>query len=231
MFNRAATRKSYSSQGQDRFVLEVLRELRGGYFLDSGAGDGIEGSNTKLLEEEYGWSGICVEPNAELFVRLCRNRRCRCVNYCLYGKEGAFEFYEAAREYGGIIEAYCATSLAVAREAVCILGPRAGLPDITVKQARRPDTMLVEAGSPHVIDYWSLDTEGSELEILKSFPFDKYRVRVLTVEHNYFATREPIRHFLEGLGYERVCLLGIDDAYVLREDFPKSAWRRAGRRS
>ncbi len=231
MFNRAGARTGYSSQGQDRFVLEVLRELRGGYFIDSGAGDGVEGSNTKLLEEQYGWSGICVEPNAELFASLRRNRRCRCVNYCLYSREGAFEFYEGAHWYGGIVEAFNATSLAVAREAVGVFSAQSRLPDITVKQAQRPGTMLLEAGSPRVIDYWSLDTEGSELEILKSFPFDKYRVRVLTVEHNYFAAREPIRRFLEGLGYERVRLLGIDDAYLAREDFPKSAWQRAARRS
>jgi hypothetical protein len=51
------------------------------------------------------------------------------------------------------------------------------------------DAMATHAGAtefvtPPVIDYWSLNTEGSEFAILKSFPFDEYSFRVLTVEHN-----------------------------------------------
>ena len=43
----------------------------------------------------------------------------------------------------------------------------------------------------------------SELAILRSFPFDEYTVRVLTVEHNFTAAREPIRELLEAHGYRR----------------------------
>ena len=58
---------SYSYQGQDLFVLEVLGGIRGGYFLDSGASNGISGSNSRLLELSFGWTGICIEPNDATF--------------------------------------------------------------------------------------------------------------------------------------------------------------------
>jgi hypothetical protein len=71
-----------------------------------------------------------------------------------------------------------------------------------------------------------LDTEGSELAILKSFPFDEYSFRVLTVEHNRLPARERIAAFLASQGYRRVRTLGLDDGYVQgRDAVTGSAWR------
>jgi hypothetical protein len=52
-----------SQYGQDFFVLEALGGMRNGFFLDSGAADGVSSSNTHLLEESFGWNWICIEPN------------------------------------------------------------------------------------------------------------------------------------------------------------------------
>src|SRR5690349_12765331 len=95
-----------SQYGQDLLVLELLGGMRGGFFLDSGAADGVSSSNTLLLEQSYGWKGICVEPNSTLFTQLVRNRRCTCVNCCLYDREGTVEFLEAATMLGGILAEY-----------------------------------------------------------------------------------------------------------------------------
>jgi Methyltransferase FkbM domain len=207
----------HSSQGQDLFVRDVLCGLRGGFFLDSGAGDGTNGSNTKLLEEEYGWSGICLEPNAELFDRLRTSRHCMCLNCCLYSRDENVYFLEGARELGGIVEAFEPEDLARAQIVAALLknGHR---PAVVEREARRPLTVLQQAGAPEVIDYWSLDTEGSELAILECFPFESYRVRVLTVEHNYGRARESIYALLHARGYDRVAHLAIDDGYVLRNE-------------
>lgn len=96
------------------------------------------------------------------------------------------------------------------------------------KAARTIRSVLRSAGAPRTIDYWSLDTEGSELALLKSFPFDEYRVRVLTVEHNNGPIRAPIRGFLEARGYVRARDLGIDDGYVLADDAGARPWIRPG---
>jgi methyltransferase FkbM-like protein len=208
----------HSYQGQDRFVIEVLGGLRNGFFLDSGASDGVSGSNTLLLESEFGWRGICVEPNASLFARLARARRCACVNCCLYDRPAEVAFLEAAGVFGGIVEEYDPGMLRYARGIV-------GGEDVVTKRARTIHSILRELGAPRVIDYWSLDTEGSELAILRSFPFDEYAVRVLTVEHNLTSSREQIRRFLEERGYRRVRALGIDDGYVLGGSPAEWAWR------
>jgi hypothetical protein len=207
---------SYSYQGQDLFVLDALGHQDGGYFLDSGASNGVRGSNTKLLESVYGWRGICVEPNERLFAELVRNRTCVCLDCCLYDREGPVEFFEAAEVYGGIVPEYVPDHLAFARAHVAGTdgAPPATAPPTVLKPARTIASVLRAAGAPRVIDYWSLDTEGSELTLLRSFPFDQYRLRVLTVEHNNASSREAIRAFLATHGYHRVRSLGIDDAYI-----------------
>jgi len=215
----------HSYQGQDRFVIELLGGLRGGFFLDSGASNGVNGSNSLLLEAEFGWTGICIEPNAAMFQALVHNRRCICVHCCLYDRDGSVEFLEAAGVYGGIIAEYDPSHLEFARSVVEERWPGGDAPAPIARQARTVRSVLREAGAPSVIDYWSLDTEGSELAILHSFPFDEYRVRALTVEHNGGPARADIRRLLESRGYVLAGELGIDDAYVWHGDAPARAWR------
>ena len=203
-------------------MVDALHGLRGGFFLDSGASNGLSGSNTGLLESAFGWTGICVEPNAAFFAELVRNRRCICLNCCLYDREGTVDFLEAAGVYGGIVAEYEAGHLQFART-VAAAPPE--LPSTTLKPARTVRSVLRECAAPSVIDYWSLDTEGSELAILRSFPFDEYRFRVLTVEHNYAPAREEIREFLEGHGYARAGSLGIDDCYLHGDELGNQAWQ------
>jgi hypothetical protein len=236
-FGRFRTRTEGSVNGsmfgQDAFVIEILGGLRGGYFLDSGASDGVLGSNTYRLETDFGWDGICVEPNEVAFAKLARNRHCRLFNCCLYRTDGEAAFIEAD-VLGGILDDYHPDLLATARRVYAVPDVEPGVMKTVMKPTRTPRAVLKEARAPRVIDYWSLDTEGSELTILKSFPFEDYVVRVITVEHNHFPNREPIRAFLEALGYRWMRELAVDDAYVRGVEGPvpgwrSGAWRRGGR--
>jgi hypothetical protein len=208
-----------SQFGQDHFVLKLLQGLRGGFFLDSGASDGVEGSNTYLLEASYGWMGICVEPNDSFFEALVRNRRCRCVKCCLYDREGPVNFVEASF-LGGIFDEYQPMHLRHVKDMFQLDGVLA----TKTKPAHTLESVLRACGAPPVIDYWSLDTEGSELTILKSFPFDQYSFRVLTVEHNHLPVRSEIQELLDSRGYWRIAALEIDDCYV-RGRPANPAWR------
>ncbi len=218
---------SYSYQGQDLFVVETLRGKRGGFFLDSGASGGTRGSNSLLLEKEFGWRGICVEPNDAMFAELSATRACACFNCCLSDAEGEVDFLEAAGVYGGIVDCYDPDVLRRLRNILPELGgPDRPLP-IARKAGRTIASILRMGAAPGVIDYWSLDTEGSELALLKAFPFDRYSVRVITVEHNCLPARGAIRKFLEAKGFRFRRDLGIDDAFVYGQS---SHWRGAWRR-
>jgi hypothetical protein len=236
VLERAPPEAMMSSQfGQDLFVLEQLGGQMGGFFLDSGAADGVMGSNTLLLESAYGWTGVCVEPNTQFFARLRKSRRCICVNCCLYDREDVVEFVESARTLGGIFEAYDPRVLESTKRRCSLPADAAGKPETVEKPARTVLSVLDACAAPPVIDYWSLDTEGSELAILRSFPFDRYAFRVLTVEHNRSAARGAIRGLLESRGYVHAAALGVDDCYVNPELVQRRAsrshvWRRGALR-
>jgi FkbM family methyltransferase len=216
-----------SQYSQDLFVLDLLGGLRGGFFLDAGASDGVTVSNTLLLENAFGWSGICVEPNDAFFAELVKNRNCYCVHCCLYDRDGDVEFVEGAGTLGGILDEYHPDHLEYATRSYALREHEPGRPATVSKQARTLRSVLREARAPAVLDYWSLDTEGSELAILRSFPFDEFTFRVLTVEHNWLPMREEIHAFLEPRGYRRIAELVIDDCYVHESLMPQPAWRSA----
>ena len=61
---------SYSQLNQDINVLKFYNNKTDGYFVEIGASDGIKISNTYLLEKEYNWKGICIEPIQEEYEKL-----------------------------------------------------------------------------------------------------------------------------------------------------------------
>jgi hypothetical protein len=74
-------------------------------------------------------------------------------------------------------------------------------------------------GCPKQIDYLSIDTEGSELAILRYFDFDKYQINIITVEHNYRdPDRKQLYELLTAKGFVRVFepFSKWDDWYINR---------------
>jgi hypothetical protein len=210
-----AIRMTFSQFGQDDFVIALQGRMRGGFFVESGAFDGLLSSNTLALEREYGWHGLCIEANDAVYRRLVHNRNCSCVHACLYTGDGRVEFLESAASAGGIV---CEFDDQHRNFVQRVYAPPVDLSGkwATVEKATRSlASILDEHQAPPVIDYWSLDTEGSEIAILQTFPFERYAVRMLTVEHcGVLERRIKIASILEPLGYVFVDRLGIDDCYI-----------------
>jgi hypothetical protein len=78
--------------------------------------------------------------------------------------------------------------------------------------------LLLKYNAPKQIDYLSIDTEGSEYDILSAFDFSEYSFEVITCEHNYTPAREKLCALLTENGYQRVFeeLSDFDDWYVRR---------------
>ena len=76
--------------------------------------------------------------------------------------------------------------------------------------------LLRKYQAPKYIDYLSIDTEGSEYEILNAFDFSEYSIGIITVEHNYSPKREMIFALLTSQGYKRKYenISNFDDWYV-----------------
>ena len=203
-------RKSLAQLGQDLWVLEQTGYKRGGYFVEFGATDGVVLSNTWLLEKEFGWQGLCAEPNPEMFERLRATRGCHVSDACIAGETGKEVEIIFADVYGGFTHYAGSDVHAEKRAAYRRMGRTARLITVSLND------FLERHGAPREIDYLSIDTEGSEHEILAAFPFEKWRIGLLTVEHNFSPQRAPIRALLERHGY-RCIERRWDDWYVHRD--------------
>jgi FkbM family methyltransferase len=196
----AALRAQSTSQlGQDLWVLERTGYKRGGYFVEFGATDGVRLSNTYLLEKAFGWRGICAEPNPAMFDKLRANRSCQVSPACVSGVTGEEVDFVFADEYGGMVRDMLSDMHAEKRAAFASMPEfRARLETISLHD------LLLSMDAPREIDYLSIDTEGSEWAILRAFPFEQWKVKCVTVEHNFAAeTRDAIHALLRGHGYQR----------------------------
>lgn len=202
----------FSQSGQDWFVDQVLmREGRNGVFVDVGGFDGVEGSNSLFFELFRGWTGVLVEPVSDLVDRARQVRRCPCIEAAVSGDGATRDFLEVATGYrqmsgladiydGNILEqvrAHPAHSETVRRIATRTLG------DILAEQ------------SIAAVDYLSLDIEGAEAEVLRSFPFDDVQVGVFSIENA--AGNPEIADIMSAQGYRLTEFLGVDEIYCDNE--------------
>lgn len=201
--------ESVSQLGQDLWILERTSYKRGGYFVEFGATDGISLSNTYLLERRFGWQGICAEPNPRYFSQLAANRLCLVCCECIGPVTGELVDFVFASEYGAMLRDMDKDSHREIRRKYVETGQTGTLITISLHD------FLVKHSAPRVIDYLSIDTEGSEFSILKAFPFDKWDVRHITVEHNFTEQRGMIRDLLVSHGYQ--CLEREWDDWYFRE--------------
>jgi FkbM family methyltransferase len=195
---QALTRRSVSQLGQDLWVLEKSAYKRGGFFVEFGATDGVLLSNSYLLETEFAWTGICAEPNPKMYAQLRHNRRCVVSDSCIAGVSGKDVDFIFAGAFGGMAE-HCSADLHSERRGAYVAAGQVGR--VTTVSL---DDFLRGHRAPYDIDYLSIDTEGSELEILAAFPFERWNIRLITVEHNHTPQRQAIFDVLNRHGYQRI---------------------------
>jgi FkbM family methyltransferase len=199
---------SKSQLRQDLFVLSELDFKRNGFFVEFGATNGVNLSNTYLLEKEFGWNGILVEPAECWHTSLKANRKCHIDTNCVWRESGSsLIFNETDIAEFSTIDSFIVTD----RRHKTLKKNKM----YEVKTISLVD-LLDKYSAPSQIDYISIDTEGSEYEILSHFNFDMYDAQIITCEHNYTLERERIFSMLSKQGYVRKHekLSKFDDWYV-----------------
>ncbi|HET7735556.1 MAG TPA: FkbM family methyltransferase [Nocardioidaceae bacterium] len=207
---------SYAQRLQDLWALWESEAVGNGWFVEFGALNGRDFSNTYLLEQ-LGWSGVVAEPNPGYSDQVRRNRRCYVSTKCVFDKTGETVTFHAVKGRPALstIEGFGTTD------------ERSDFREEYVAHDVETITLedlLIEAGAPAELDFLSIDTEGSELPILQAFDFDRFRFRCIAVEHND-VQREALYDLLTSKGYRRKWedLSGHDDWYVHESAYPH--WR------
>jgi hypothetical protein len=178
----------FSQLRQDELVSRLLKGKRDGYFVDLASNDAVRISNTYALETRYGWKGLCLEANPVYWSGLAYRTRCKTIA-AVVGREMMqqvhFRFPNRAAPQGGI----------VGKDFDNHESSRFGEDQLrfTVTLSH----ILERFQAPEVMDYLSLDVEGAEFFVMESFPFEKYRFQLLTVER----PNEQLCHLLTENGY------------------------------
>ncbi|MGV0961459.1 MAG: FkbM family methyltransferase [Limnohabitans sp.] len=200
---------------QDLFAALCIGQDTPGFFVEFGATNGLNGSNTWLLEKELGWKGILAEPGRGWHASLTGNRNCTIETDCVWIHTGQeLEFTQANDAGFSTISSYAGKDRHSRH--------RENGQTYLVKTVSLHD-MLTRANAPRAIDYISIDTEGSEFDILSHFPFGVWDISVLTIEHNFREERGAMHALLTGNGFVRVLTeqSRFDDWYVAARLLPR----------
>jgi len=201
---------SRSQFKQDVFALMMNKFKENGYFVEFGATNGYDISNTYILEKQFGWQGVLAEPAKTWHKNLIKNRNCKVEFDCVWRTTGESLDFDMVEE-GEL------STLSIFSNNDEHAKARQAKTTYMVNTISLID-LLKKHGAPKVIDYLSVDTEGSELDILSAFDFNQYRFNCISLEHNFTENREKLKLLLEQNGYKRVFehLSKWDDWYIAK---------------
>jgi hypothetical protein len=174
---------SRSQVGQDKVVKQLLNYKKGGFFVDLAANNAVVLSNTYTLERDLNWHGLCIEPNilywpghlqrkCEIVAAVVGANRMEAVNFIVPVGQ------RKSRDESGGIEGEDFDNKPAVGDKMSESAPRKATRFYTVPVLE----ILTRFHAPQVIDYLSLDVEGAEYFIMQNFPFDQYRIRIMTIE-------------------------------------------------
>jgi FkbM family methyltransferase len=185
-------KQSHSQIAQDLWVTYFLNQKQGGTFVEIGAGDGRHLSNTLMLEARYGWGGVLCEPNTDFHQALSARSAAVC--------ENAIGAVPGSAIFNVMEDPYLSQLSGVgSRDLHDDIGNRKLL-DTRQIDIITFDEMCLRSSIQNV-DFLSLDTEGNEIDILKSIDFNKWLIAVICVEHNWSQSAPEIMSYLGDFGY------------------------------
>ena len=213
--------KSYSQLGADLVAYALHKGKKDGFYVDIGAHNGVEISNT-LLFENLGWRGFCVEASPKTYESLRKNRKCDCYNLAVYSKN--IGKMKMATTSASVLDSLEANLTPKHKKRMQFEGGRdENLQFVEVQSATFGEIMANYPDIKH-IDFMSLDIEGGEFEVLKGIDFDKYTFSLMAIEHNGVESAiKNITALLESKGY-KILFFNRWDFFFVPDD--RLGWKR-----
>ena len=196
-------------------MLFFFNNKKNGFFVEFGACDGLGLSNTLILENKFTWNGILAEPDIYFFDSLTQNRKVYCSNLCVYKQS------ELNLKFHHVVGDSKLSTISNYSRSDIHKNSRIQVEEFNVRTITL-NALLDLYSAPYTIEYVSIDTEGSELDIIESFDFESRRILAWTIEHNHNAIiRNKIFNIMQKKGYIRV-LEGFsecDDWYIDKKTY------------
>ncbi|XP_047739983.1 protein Star-like isoform X2 [Hyalella azteca] len=186
---------SLPSDGQATIVDNFFKQKTHGLFVECGAFDGQYLSNTLFLERFRAWTGLLIEPEPSNFEDLKnRHRKALIANSCLSSKPHPSEF--VLRQDRALSEILDVKNISYDRET-------GGTGDVSYNIVQCfPFYSFLLAANITTVDYFSLDVEGQEFNVLKTIPWHRVDIKVISVEHKHVKEgKAAVNAYMATTGY------------------------------
>ncbi len=187
-------------QGLDKRMLEYIN-YENGFYIECGANDGVNQSNTWYFEKSLGWKGLLIEPIESVFNELKKNRNKK--NY----------FIQKALRPNNFKKKIIQLNL----NERDTLTTRSNTDNVIRKKIKvhtiNLNAVLNQINAPKLIDFFSLDVEGDEFLVLRGINFKKYTFKYLLVECDKFS---KLKKFLNNYNYKFVKKMSDGNDYLFR---------------
>ncbi|KAL7645229.1 UNVERIFIED_CONTAM: hypothetical protein RMT77_003615 [Armadillidium vulgare] len=192
--------KDPSQNGQGLLIANLFSHKKGGTFIEAGAYDGEDLSNTLYLEKELDWKGLLVEPDPWNFWSLRKkSRSAHAIQCCLspfpYPREVTFRQSDTM---GRIVAQEETKSKGIFTRVKCF-----------------PLYSLMKAQNLTVLDLLSLDVEGMEIQVLETLPWDKVSINAILIEVAHVSEgKSYVKSYMESKNYSLETEVGDDYLFV-----------------
>jgi FkbM family methyltransferase len=173
-----ASNLTYSQHDLDLRMKRYLTRTHG-FYIESGAFDGMTASNTYIYQQQRCWTGLLVEPSPENARAAAANRP-----------------HDVVEHSALVGPAYVEATIRGAFHSMLVSKVDAG-GDVEVP-AHTMTALLEKHRVPHV-HWWSLDVEGFELEVLRGLDFARWTPDYILVE--LWDDNAAVKSFLAARGY------------------------------
>ena len=205
-------KKYYALNDLDK-KLEKYINYNNGFFVELGANDGVNQSNTLYFENNRHWKGVLIEPILHNFLACKLNRSKETKIFC--NACVSFDYEEKFVEilYSNLMSIPVNLESDIANpELHALIGKQFLAPheeNVAIGAvAKTLSSLLLEAGAPREIDLLSLDVEGAEIEVLNGVDFSLYSFKYMLIENRNF---QKLCDYLGSRGYEFVEALSEHD--------------------
>lgn len=224
-------RKSYEAIGSDKYSrpginnldrkLDKYLDYRNGFFIEVGGNDGFTQSNTYYLEKFRNWQGILVEGIPDLYKKCVRTRKnSQVFNYALVSND--FKESHVTMNYANLmsfVQGALKTDTAetdhlqkwMANEKKFM---KKNVTSYEIKVPARTLTSILDECNVKEIDFFSLDVEGHELNVLQGLNLNRYKPKYMLIEARF---RSEIEEYIADL-YVQVDQLSHHDFLYKRAD-------------
>jgi len=178
--------------------LDKYLNFRDGFFVELGANDGLSQSNTFYLEKKLGWRGILIEPSAKKLnlAKKFRHRSTLVNCFCSNKTTKNITLFDNDLESSKINK----------KVNIKISSP--------VKKIKN---ILIENNAPKKINFFSLDVEGHEYEVIRGLDLNLFFIEVFLIEIRSKTLLNKISDLLGARGYKLIKKITIHDYVFMKQ--------------